>query len=322
MLTVPLCPSMWVTNAIRFGLTLCYCLLATTLAWSVERNAWVFQSEQSNNYNIAYEKLAELVAVAPINLIRLTPNNSLPTEDPNFIIAIGTAATEKVFTLKPKCPVLTLLITESGFKELAIRHAKSVDGAFEKNYSALVLEQPLLRYFSLGKLLVPNSKKVGVLIGPNTEYRLIEAGAVADVLGLELVVARLSNDDNPVRALEKVITDVDFFIATPDTSAINQASARWILELSYRNKTPVIGYSARYAESGALAGIFTTPQSLGRQAGQWLLQSLVNPPTHGQLFGPQDLDISLNAFVAQANKLTLKSAEQYRQLLVPGGVSP
>jgi putative ABC transport system substrate-binding protein len=311
-----------ITRAIRLWLTLSYCLLTTALAWSAERNVWVFQSELSNNYNIAYEKLAESVAVAPINLIRLTPNDILPATNPDFIIAIGTTAAEKVFSLKPGCPVFTLLITESGFKELAMRYANSVDGAFEKNYSALVLEQPLLRYFSLGKLLVPNSKKVGLLIGPNTSYRLIEAETVADVLGLELVVARLYNDNNPVRALENVMTQVDFFVAAPDTSAVNQASARWILELSYRNKTPVIGYSARYAETGAIAGIFTTPDSLGRQAGQWLLQSLVNPPARGQLFGPQDLTISLNPFVAQANKLTLKSAEHYRQLLVPGGVTP
>jgi putative ABC transport system substrate-binding protein len=323
ILTMSLFRSAWARIILCFGLLLSYSLSANSYDWnSQERSVWIFQSGDIAASNTTYEALAESLAIAPIKLIRLTTNDTLPTAAPTFIIAIGATAADKVFRLQPRCPVLTLLVTESGFKELAVRYNNSVENAFAKNYSALVLEQPLLRYFSLGKLLVPNSKKVGVLIGPNTEYRIIEAETVAEALGLELVIARINNDGSPLPALEKVMANVDFFVAVPDTDAINQITARWVLELSYRNSTPVIGYSARYAESGALAGIFTTPQSLGRQAGQWLLESLVNPAARGQIAGPQDLQLSLNPFVAQANKLTIKSVEQYRQLLAPSGVTP
>jgi putative ABC transport system substrate-binding protein len=308
---------------IRYGLILLYCLLGAAHAWSKGTHIWVLQSDDSATYNTAFDAFKETVEIAPIKLHRINiTEEKLPQEKPAYIIAIGTAATEKAFSIKPDCPVLSLLVTESGFKELAKRYKKSTDHAFEQNYSALVLEQPLLRYFSLGKSLIPKAKKVGLLIGPNTKYRKLEAETVANALDLELLVASIDNDSNPVRVLEPVIADADFFIVVPDTNTINQITARWILELSYRHSTPVIGYSARYAEAGALAGIFTTPQSLGRQAGQWLLQSLVNRSSRGQLLGPQDLQIVLNPSVARANNLTLKHAEAYRQLLVPGGISP
>ena len=308
---------------IRYWLALVFSLLAAMHAWCKDSHVWVFQNNESASNKTAFEKLAETVAIAPLKLHNINLQETrLPAEKPAFVIAIGTAATEKVLGMNIDCPVLSLLVTESGFKELATRYKKSVDNAFASNYSALVLEQPLLRYISLGKSLIPEAKKIGLLIGPNTAYRKIEAETVAGALDLELVFAIISNDSNPVRALEPVISEVDFFIVVPDTNIINQSTARWVLELSYRHSTPVIGYSARYAEAGALAGIFTTPESLGRQAGQWLLQALVQPPRRGQIFGPQDLQIVLNPAVARANNLSLKHAEVYRQLLVPGGMSP
>ena len=310
-------------SIIRYWLAFSFCLLATMHAWCKDNHVWVIQNSESASNTTAFEKLAETVAIAPIKLHNINlQQTQLPTNKPTFVIAIGTAATEKVLGMNFDCPVLSVLVTESGFKELAARYKKSVDNAFTANYSALVLEQPLLRYLSLGKNLIPGAKKIGLLIGPNTAYRKIEAETVANALDLELVFATINDDSNPVRALEPVIAGVDFFVVVPDTNIVNQSTARWVLELSYRHSTPVIGYSARYAEAGALAGIFTTPESLGRQAGQWLLQALVNPPQRGQIFGPQDLQIVLNPSVARANNLTLKHAEVYRQLLVPGGMSP
>lgn len=307
---------------IRYWLVLVVSLLLASPACARSNAVWVIVSDDSPAYNTAYEQLQQTVAIAPLQLQRFDSGQTLPSGKPAYVIAIGTAAAEKVFTLALDCPVLTLLVTEPGFKELAKRHKQSLDQAFDSNYSALILEQPLLRFFSLGKTLIPSAKKIGLLIGPNTGYRKIEAETVASALDLELVFATISDSSNPVRILEPVIADVDFFVVVPDTQAINQSTARWILELSYRHSTPVIGYSARYAEAGALAGIFTTPQALGRQAGQWLLQALLKPPQRGQIYGPQDLQIVLNPSVARANNLQLQHAETYRQLLVPGGIAP
>lgn len=313
----------WAFKIFRYWLAICLSLLVAMHASSKEKHVWIMQNNDSSSNTTAFQKLKETVAIAPVILHNIDIDETqLPDNKPAFVVAIGTAATEKALKMTFGCPVLSLLVTESGFKELTARYKKTVDNAYASNYSALVLEQPLLRYFSLGKNLMPGAKKIGLLIGPNTAYRKIEAETVANALDLELVFATISDESNPVRTLEPVIANVDFFVVVPDTNVVNQSTARWILELSYRHSTPVIGYSARYADAGALAGIFTTPESLGRQAGQWLLQALVNPPTRGQLIGPQDLFIVLNSSVARANNLTLKEAEEYRQLLVPGGMSP
>lgn len=303
-------------------------LLAFTLCWLLSipalcedlKSVWIYVSEETAQYKSAYDALYQTVAVAPIKIHKILTNSPAPPkEKPDFIISIGTAAAEKVFSLNTATPKLSILVTESGFNELAKRHHKTIENAFKYNYSALVLEQPFLRCFLLGKNLLPSAKKVGILIGPNTHYRQLEAESVANALNLELYVAQVDHNSNPVRTLEPVIANTDFFVVVPDTNAINQTTARWILELSYRHSTPVIGYSARYAESGALAGIFTTPQSLGHQAGQWLLHALISKPTLGQIIGPQDLQIVLNPSVARSNNLKIKDADFYRRLIAPSG---
>ena len=306
-----------------YWLALLCLLLGCSHVFSKENHVWIMHSADLQTNIDALAKFRETVAIAPVNLHPVDIKNfQQPKEQPAFVITIGTEAAEKALDMNFSCPVLSFLVTESGFKELATRNKLSTNNALEKNYSALVMEQALLRYISLGKNLIPNAKKIGMLIGPNTEYRKQEAKAVANAMDLELAFATIDEKSNPVRILEPVIANVDFFIVVPDTNIINQTTSRWILELSYRHSTPVIGYSARYADAGALAGIFTTPQALGLQAGQWLLQALVIPPSRGQIFGPQDLQIVLNPSVARANNITLKNAESYRQLLVPGGTLP
>ena len=52
---------------------------------------------------------------------------------------------------------------------------------------------------------------------------------------------------------------------------INIATAKWILQLSYRYRVPVIAYSMAYLNGGALAAIYSSPENVGRQTADLII---------------------------------------------------
>ncbi len=63
-------------------------------------------------------------------------------------------------------------------------------------------------------------------------------------------------------------------LALYDPVAFKPVTAKWLLYMAYQRGLPVIGFSRAYLKAGAVASVFSTPEQIGRQAGEWLLQWL------------------------------------------------
>ena len=228
----------------------------------------------------------------------------------DFIVTVGTTAADTVFSLKPKVPIVSVLITENAFSVLTEKHYGSIKDAFAAQVSSICLDQPVTRSIQLAKLLVPGSSGVGVMLGPASVHRQPELSKYISQSGLQPQFVSIGAKDNPIHKIEPVLSRSDVFIPIPDSRLINIATAKWILHLSYRYKVPVIAFSKSYLKAGALAAIYSSPADVARDAADWLIKP--RSETVGNLYKPVHYSLDFNKSVAANLKIKLEKEQFYR----------
>lgn len=216
----------------------------------------------------------------------------------DMIVAIGTKATKKVLYSCPSTPTLSIFIPRTTFESLLeIYHGQCQD---KTRVSSVYLDQPLHRFFNLAKHLKPNAKSLGVVLGPASTQQLQQLEALAQQRGLILKHAAITDRDNPIAALRPLVVKSDLVLPLPDEGAINRAVAKWVLNLSFQNKTPVIGFSHAYAEAGAVAALFSSPEDIGLSTSRLIAawaegNGRIWTPRH-----PKHFTIKTNLFVSRS----------------------
>ncbi len=235
--------------------------------------------------------------------------NTAPSLQEGELITIGTRAASFAYKNYPGVAVTSALVTRSGFEQLAQQSFGGVDQALRHGVAPLLLDQPLSRFFTLGSLLVPAAQTVGILVGPANENRLPDILASAKAAGFEVNIALLKPDDNPIQIIEPVVKSSDFFVVIPDRKLINQLAAKWVLPLSYRYRKPVIAYSQKYVEAGALASVFSSPEDVAVSIADSVLKVAANGNRSARF------SVSLNSSVARSLGIDLQEAGQYASQL-------
>lgn len=102
-----------------------------------------------------------------------------------------------------------------------------------------------------------------------------------------------------------------------DPNVLNKKTARNLLLTTYIKKIPVISYSDGYVKAGALAALYSTPDQIGRQTAEALIQILktggwkLRKPTH-----PSEFSIAVNKKVAQSLDVTTINKSQLHQRVI------
>lgn len=223
-----------------------------------------------------------------------TEVTSTPIDD-NKILAIGNRACDEVVSSTLQASVLCGLIN----------HYFQPGDIGRNNIDYLPLEVPAKTFFELAKLIVPNAKTVGVLLGPTSHHRERFYASLARTSGMSAEFSLLNLQSNPVNALDPAMRKSQVFMALPDESTFNRAVAPWVLQLSLRYRMPLLGYSFNYANAGAIASLFQTRENLAT--------NLVN-----RLFDESsrlEFSIRLNYAVASNLGIELLSEEEYLEAL-------
>ena len=229
-----------------------------------------------------------------------------------LIVAVGTSAAKAAANHAHNTPVLNIFIPKSGYERIASTLPAEQRGQF----SAIYLDQPLERMISLGKLLQPDARHMGTILGPVSSNHLDELIVAAEHSGLNLHAKTLTDGDNPITALKPIVTSSDFFVAIPDQAILNRSVAKWILYLSYSEKVPVIGFSQAYTNAGALASVFSSPTDIGTHAGELITRWLNDADP--DIWRPQYTTyctVSTNPAVARSLGIILPSEKKLTSLL-------
>ena len=178
-----------------------------------------------------------------------------------LVVTVGTLAAQTVLKMKISVPVLSTLVPRSSYRVISSDNA----GA---RLSSIYLDQPLERRFRLIETLLPGSKNVSVVLGPSTVYMQNELQSLARIHRLRIKTEKMSPNQRLAAPLNRVLEDSNVFLAVADPVVSNRRTVQNLLLTTYRHRVPVIAYSRAYVKAGALAAVYSTPQQIGKQAGE------------------------------------------------------
>ena len=234
--------------------------------------------------------------------------NTLVTAD--IIVTVGAGAAAQVMSLNPTVKVIASLITDSAFASLAEKHYGSTKAAFSAGVSLICLDQPVQRSIKLAKALVPEARSAGLMLGPASHKNASMLSSQVKKAGMVSEIVKVSATENPILIIEPVIKKSDIFIPVPDSRLINIATAKWILQLSYRYRVPVIAYSQAYLNGGALAAIYSSPENVGRQTADLIIEGK-RISDNGGRYRPAYFSVEFNSSVAAYLGVDLKPKQYY-----------
>lgn len=212
------------------------------------------------------EQLKTLQPTAEVRTITMTDGAALPASLGRQIVAIGSEATARALATYPRSDILSLLIPMAAWRDI------SENTLIEGRFAAVVVDQPFERAVLLGLVLKPHARHFGAVFGPAAQATKTASLERVSGLDVELTTANLPPTDNPIRTLSPVMEASEVFIAVPDRAVFNRSIAKWVLHLGYRQKIPVIGFSASYTKAGALASIYSSPADVGRHGGELFVE--------------------------------------------------
>jgi ABC-type uncharacterized transport system substrate-binding protein len=224
-----------------------------------------------------------------------------------LIVTVGARAAREVAAARPAVPVLQTLLPRLAFEEIA---ASAAGAETPRRLSAIYLDQPYARQFELIRTALPHVRRVAVLLGPASQVQEREILGAAREKGLDVAVAKVLEASDLFRVLGGVLDGVDALLAVADPLVYNDRTIHHLLLTTYHYKVPVIGLSRAYVEAGAVIALYSTPEQIGRQAAEMLLEPLAGspaalpPPRH-----PKYFTVSVNERVAASLGLRLPREE-------------
>ncbi len=228
--------------------------------------------------NPAYQKVASSIAEnlsstdQAIHYVTHAIDPESPSESNNIsksdlVITVGAKATYLTLKQFPEQRVAACFITLSTLEKLTAEFPNRLLGA-------VVLDQPATRLLHLAQLVKPDMSRLGLLTGRQSQKRIPELTKASKDIGISLNKLELQPTQNPVKALESIFANSEGYLVLPDKADFNRQTAKWIIYLGYRHRIPVIGYSSRYVDAGALLSIYSTPEHIGRQSYE-LIEALI-----------------------------------------------
>lgn len=294
-------------------------------AWAAESEVWLVLSEPGG----AYAEAARALQEAWTREFRLTPNWRLATWSelapetnalPQLIVTLGVRACLEAVELAlanpalARVPLLATLLPQASYPVLAAK-------ALERQ-SAVFIDQPAERIVRLLRLALPEYKRVGVLFGPDSlAVRPALARALA-ARGLTLVEQTLLNGDKGVYpALRALFEDAELLLAIPDKLVYSPQNMPNILLAAYRQRIPLVSYSAAHVRAGALLALHTAPADTATQIAsaiqQWLVGRKLPPPALADA-----ASVAVNDQVARSLGLSLPNAAALELALKSRGAIP
>jgi putative tryptophan/tyrosine transport system substrate-binding protein len=304
----------------RTFFALCICIAQWLLAGvSMAQNIALVMSENTAAYleiadavkrNVSEQGASKLkIFSMPVDDLAVGDSEIYKTDFYRLVVTIGARAAGVVAKLQVKPPVLSTMIPRSLFERLPPRQGG-------EQTSAIYLDQPLERQLTFIRLLLPNKNRLGVAYGPNSASVREDLERVAKLMGYNVVSENLESMGNLGPTFNRILARADFLIELPDAEIYNPTTIPKILLSSYHANRPVISYSAAHVKSGALAAMFTPPQSLAQQIAEFLVKQqasskfVLPAPQY-----PAYWRISINRQVARSLKLNIGSEQEIEDSL-------
>jgi len=196
-------------------------------------------------------------SVNVIDLSRKNGNNiveDILDSSPDAVVAIGSKAYEAVKSLK-KIRLFTMLVYP-------------YDPAKEGNIWWVSIEIHPDKYLEAAAEILPHSRRIGLIINPALSgaysRELLKAGKEK---GLQIILKEVSSARDVPSALSSLSGKIDLLMMIPDTTVAAEDSVLSMVSFSYQNKIPLMTFSRKFLEMGALLSLEIDPYDIGSQTG-------------------------------------------------------
>jgi ABC-type uncharacterized transport system substrate-binding protein len=236
-------------------------------------------------------------------------------EKPNghrLVVAVGTMATRGVIETSTELPILSTLIPSTVYHEIR----GNATPAIRKRMAAVFIDHPLKRYINFIKQIDPGWKRIGLLTAESNNQVNHEIKRFSRGNGIKVIHEKVKNTDEVIKTLGKVLEDSDVLLTLADPVVLNRSTAHGILLSAYHQKVPVISYLNSYVKAGALSALYSTPDDLGTQVGEFLIKVVRNKyvfPRPEQY--PEIFSIEVNNRVAHSLGLDDIDKEEIKRVL-------
>lgn len=273
----------------------------------------VLLSEHGGHYSEYFDALNRSLADPSgsgkgLRLIELPPGRERPDDATlagvGTIVAVGVQAMRNAAAWDNVPPVLNVLVPRASYDRLVAESGRTRRRA---QFSAIYLDQPLIRQLNLIRQVLPGRQRVSAVVGPDSSVLLPRLRSAIARAGLSIVIEEVASEPEILPALSRVLTASDILLALPDSVVFTRDTARSVLLATYRYQRPLIGFSQAYVNAGALAAAFSSPAQIARQTAE-LLQGL--PAGRTALPAPvypAYFSVAVNRSVARALALDVAS---------------
>jgi putative ABC transport system substrate-binding protein len=216
-------------------------------------------------------------------------------ERPDVILAIGTEALARVRRVKDT-PIVYLMVLDP---QNALTSGENLTG--------VSMNVPPERQLAALQSLMPRLKRIGIPYNPSRSGVLArKAQSAARSLGIEPVSRELRSARDVIPVAEGMKGEVDAIWMLPDTTLATPESIEFLLLFSLANRIPILAFSDKYVQMGAIMALDIDPYDLGRQAGDLVRRILSGTPLEQvQRVEPRSMVMTVNAKVARKLGLTL-----------------
>jgi len=208
---------------------------------------------------------AELTKVVLSNQEKINPSQLIQFNKPDLILAIGMDALAKIKEIED-IPIIYMMVLNPQTITFG-----------EKNISGISMTLPSGKQVTTLLEVLPAVKRIGTLYNPDRTGNFIK-GAVnaANNMGISLVAEKIQSTKEVPSALKNIQKKIDAFWMIPDITVYSPETIEFLLLFLLENQKPIISFSEKYVELGAVMSISVDPFDIGNQAGEMAKAILSN----------------------------------------------
>ncbi|VAX14410.1 hypothetical protein MNBD_GAMMA24-2249 [hydrothermal vent metagenome] len=218
--------------------------------------------------------------------------------NPDFIVAAGNYAARELIKLQLSAPIIFSLLPGSSYQN---NIQNSPYCRIKNRCSAVYLEQPIDRQFSIIKKGLPDIQTLGIILGPSSFTMRDSILRAEKKYGINVSIELAKEGDNLILLADSLSKTNEALLAIPDPYVYNRKTAKGILISTYKYQIPFIGYSHGFVHAGALFSIYSTPGQIAKQTGMMLIEAILSPQK--ELPSPEYPD----AYMVEANPAVMRS---------------
>jgi putative ABC transport system substrate-binding protein len=178
-------------------------------------------------------------------------------ERPHVIVAIGVGALNKVMAVHD-IPIVYLMVLDAQAKVSGQDNVAGINMSVEPSRQLQIIGHAL-----------PEVRNIGILYHPDHTGRFVLRAAMeARSSDLRITAGEVRKPADITAQLKSMTGKIDALWMVPDVAVITPETVEILFLYSIEHKVPVITFSSKYLEKGALMSLDVDAYDMGRQAAE------------------------------------------------------